>query len=473
MPVEMQSSRNRIMLERRPSSRSVARAIVVAMVVGHAAVAGAQPAVAVSSRVEVTSSLTRLSVDLTAPVPARAFVLSDPDRVVIDLPEVNFQIDASVGRAGQLSAPAKPLPAAAPSLGKGRQGRGHNAAIAANPVGLSLIRAYRFGMLGPGRSRIVIDLTGPARIIRALAEPIAQGSPARLVVELASTDRDAFVAEAELAAKLQAPLQASDPPVPLAAASGRPVIVIDPGHGGIDAGASGLSGSVEKNLVYDFSLALAAKLEAAGSYEVILTRKGDTFVSLGDRVKIARDRQASLFVSIHADTLSESAKVQGATIYTVSENASDQEAGRIAEKENQADSAAGVDGREEASGVSDILFDLTRRETRAYSHLFARTLVGVWQAAGRLNKNPQRSAGFKVLKAPDVPSVLIELGYLSSEQDVAALNSAEWRDKASSTIAQSIGQFFLGRVASLPGGGAAPVASGQVHAGAVVAPALH
>ena len=473
MPVDVQMSRNRIMPGRAALSRSAAWAIFAAMIVGHAAAAGAQPAVAVSSRVDVTSSLTRLSVDLTAPVPARAFVLSDPDRVVIDLPEVNFQIDASAGRAGQLTAPAKPLPAAAPSLGKGRQGRGHNAAVAANPVGLSLIRAYRFGMLGPGRSRIVIDLTGPARIIRALAEPIAQGSPARLVVELASTDRDAFVAEAALAAKLQAQPQASEPPAPLAAASGRPVIVIDPGHGGIDAGASGLSGSVEKILVYDFSLALAAKLEAAGAYEVILTRKGDIFVSLGDRVKIARDRQAALFVSIHADTLSESAKVQGATIYTVSENASDQEAGRIAEKENQADSAAGVDGREEASGVSDILFDLTRRETRAYSHLFARTLVGVWQAAGRLNKNPQRSAGFKVLKAPDVPSVLIELGYLSSEQDVAALNSAEWRDKASSTIAQSIGQFFLGRVASLPGGGAAPVASGQVHAGAAVAPALH
>src|SRR5208282_5800935 len=123
----------------------------------------------------------------------------------------------------------------------------------------------------------------------------------------------------------------------------------------------------------------------------------------------------------------------------------DAEAARVAQKENQADAAAGLDKTEDASDVSDILFDLTRRETRAYSHVFARTLTNYWKVAGRLNKNPQRSAGFRVLKAPDVPSVLLELGYLSNAKDDAALTSAEWRNKAAAEVAQAIGAFFADR----------------------------
>ena len=141
-----------------------------------------------------------------------------------------------------------------------------------------------------------------------------------------------------------------------------------------------------------------------------MTRSDDVFVPLVGRVQIARDAKAALMVSIHADTLPETSDVSGATVYTVSDKASDAYAAKVAAKENAADAAAGGEGQGDTADVNDILFDLTRQETRAYSHVFARTLVNYWKVAGRLNKNPQRAAGFVVLKAPDVPSVLLELG---------------------------------------------------------------
>jgi N-acetylmuramoyl-L-alanine amidase len=227
------------------------------------------------------------------------------------------------------------------------------------------------------------------------------------------------------------------------APTNKPVIVLDPGHGGVDLGASSGHGDIEKDIVLDFATALAAKLESQGRYKVVLTRGADVFIPLNERVQIARDANAALFVSIHADTLYEG-HVQGATVYTVSERASDAEAARLADKENQADAAAGV-VTEDVAEVHDILQDLTRRETRAYSHMFSRTLVALWKNAAQLNKNPQRSAGFRVLKALDVPSVLLELGYLSNEKDLANLVSPEWRDKAAGTLAGAIDSFFAQR----------------------------
>jgi N-acetylmuramoyl-L-alanine amidase len=218
--------------------------------------------------------------------------------------------------------------------------------------------------------------------------------------------------------------------------------VLDPGHGGVDSGAIGPGGAIEKTIVYDFTRALAQKLEASGRYHVLLTREGDQFVSLGDRVKIARDANAALLISIHADMLQSAADVSGATVYTVADRASDAEAARIAEHENAADKAAGVEQPEDAQGVADILFDLKRRETRAYAHIFSRNVVDEWRGAARLNHNPERSAGFVVLKAPDFPSVLVEIGYLSSPQDVKSLTSPEWREKAASALATAVDKFF-------------------------------
>jgi N-acetylmuramoyl-L-alanine amidase len=375
--------------------------------------------VAVAARIEQIGSVSRLTVDLSAPPAISANVLVDPNRVVIDLPEVNFQID-----------PATVKPQTVASGG--------------------LIKAFRFGQFAPGRSRIVIDLFGPAKIDKAEVARIADGDPSRLVVELSKTDMASFRAAAAPAAK-------AAPPAPSGKALGkeggtnkdaaaRPVIVIDPGHGGIDSGANGVNGTVEKSIVFDFAEALRRRLEAGGRYRIVMTRESDVFVALSDRVRIARDSAAQLLVSIHADMLAESADVTGATIYTASEKASDAEAARVADKENAADSVAGLQAETEGNEVSDILFDLTRRETRTYSRLFSRTLVNYLKGATRLNKNPERAAGFKVLKAPDIPAVLLELGYLSNEKDVRVLTAPDWRERMIGHVAQAIDAFFAPRL---------------------------
>ena len=369
-----------------------------------------QPAVAVAARVERNGATTKLVFDLSRTATLQSTVLEHPDRVVIDTSDIAFQVSAEVGKQ---SAPAG-----------------------------SLIRSFRFGHFAPGKSRIVIDLAGPARVQEIGVASIAGGDPSRLTIQLARCDRASFheaASQKQLAEPSLVTLDAEP------AGDARPVVVIDPGHGGIDPGAAGVGNVVEKRVVFDFATALADALRTTGRYKVVMTRADDTFVSLGERVKIARDAKASLLVSVHADTLANGADVSGATVYTVSDRASDAEAARVAETENRADEVAGLEASPDANDVSDILFDLTRRETRTFSHAFQHTLAGYWQKIARLNKNPERSAGFKVLQAPDVPSVLLELGYLSNEKDVAALTSAEWRGKAAASVAASIDTFFAAR----------------------------
>ncbi len=362
----------------------------------------------------------RLVFDMNDTVDVRAFVLSNPDRVVVDLKETAFLIDPANGRASR-------------------------------PARAGLIASYRFGHFAPGRSRIVVDLNGPARIARAASERTESGGAARLTLELAPSDGESFRAAARAARAaelLQAPPQ---PPrkqaeAPAPASGGRPVVALDPGHGGVDTGAAGKD-AIEKNIVFEFARAVAAKLEASGRVKPVLTRAGDVFVPLADRVKLAQSAGAGLFVSIHADTLSET-WVRGATVYTLSDRASDAEAARLAASENAADRAGGVTETEDTTDVQDILSDLTRRETRAMSHAYARSLVAYWKHTGDLNKNPLRSAGFRVLKAMDTPSVLLELGYMSSQGDLARLVSADWRERASTSVAQSIERFFAERTAA-------------------------
>jgi N-acetylmuramoyl-L-alanine amidase len=255
---------------------------------------------------------------------------------------------------------------------------------------------------------------------------------------------------------------AAGPAVPVAQPSSadnqdaRPLIVIDPGHGGIDPGAHGAGGIKEKNVVLDFAKVLDEKLLATGRYRVMMTRDDDTYVSLDDRVKFARDHQARLFISIHADSLSwpyhDDASIRGATVYTLSADASDAEAARLAEQENRSDIIAGVDLTREPDAVAGILIDLARRETHVFSMRLARELVHDASDVMRLNKRPLRSAGFVVLKAPDVPSVLVELGYMSNKDDLAHLTSPAWRDKASAAMARAVDEFFGPRmVAGGPG----------------------
>jgi N-acetylmuramoyl-L-alanine amidase len=305
-----------------------------------------------------------------------------------------------------------------------------------------------------GRSRIVVDVTGPVRVSRAFALDPAEGQPARLVLDLAPVDRETFLRAAAIDNRLP---RLADPPAPpdtaRAAADPRPVIALDPGHGGIDNGTRAPSGEQEKNLVLAFASTLRDKLEKTGKYRVVMTRADDTFVPLAERVRFARLRQAQLFISIHCDALARGGgAADGATIYTLSDQASDAEAQRLADEENRADIIAGVNLAAEPDDIADILIDLAQRETKSFSASFARAVVNEFKSAARLHKNPLRSAGFRVLKAPDVPSVLIELGYVSNPADLKQLVSEQWRSRAGDAVAQAVHTYFTTRFAGGAGG---------------------
>ncbi len=296
--------------------------------------------IATDARLAGDAKQTRFILDLDKSIPFRAFALADPYRLVLDIPQVNFQLPA----------------------GTGSNGRG-------------LIKAFRYGLVMPGGSRIVFDLTGPAKVSKSYVLDAANGQPSRLVLEFEEVDRTAFVqslapeSRPELRPAIADATNATIPEEhPLRAAQtgtgGFPAGDRDrpPGHGGLDNGTQA-GGESEKNLVLAFAQALRDRIEKAGKYRVVLTRTDDTFIPLGDRVKIARTQSAALFVSIHADSLPHrEGDAQGATIYTLSDHASDVEAERLAEAENKADAIGGVNLTEEPTEVADILIDLAQRE---------------------------------------------------------------------------------------------------------------
>ena len=370
--------------------------------------------VASDVRVAGDEKQTRLVVDFSHKVDIRAFTLANPYRVVIDMPQVAFQFPPRTGEAGR-----------------------------------GLIKAFRFGLVMQGGSRMVFDLAKPAKVERAFVLDSGNGQPARLVLDLAAVNREAFMRT--IALENRAPdvgYSRRPPEAPGAKADPRPLVVIDPGHGGIDNGTRAATGELEKAIVLEFSLLLRDQIEKSGKYRVVMTRTDDTFVPLAERVNMARDRQAWLFISIHADALARGdGDAQGATIYTLSETASDSAAARLAESENRADAIAGLDLSAEPNDVADILFDLARRETKTFSMQFARSLVTEMRNSTRMHKDPLRSAGFRVLKAPDVPSVLIELGFVSNRGDLKALTSEAWRARTASSVARAIETFFATRVA--------------------------
>lgn len=381
--------------------------------------AGVYP-VASEARLAGDDKQTRFVLELDRKIDLRAFALADPYRVVLDIPQVNFQLPPQTGQAGR-----------------------------------GLVKAFRYGLVMPGGSRIVMDLARPVTIDKAYVVEADNGQPPKLVVELTATDRASFLRA--LSANSRAELRPSAAPDPVKSAPDdkRPVVVIDPGHGGIDNGTQASSGELEKQIVLDFATALHDRLEKSGKYRVVMTRSDDTFIPLADRVKIARNEQAQLFVSVHADALPRNeGDAQGATIYTLSDTASDAEAARLAETENRADVIAGIDLTEEPTDVADILIDLARRETKMFSNHFARLLLGEMKGNVRLHPSPLKSAGFRVLKAPDVPSVLVELGYVSNKDDLHHLVSDDWRAKTVRVVAQAVDGFFAKRVVSSRSGSA-------------------
>ena len=409
--------------------RSIARGSVLGLLCGllvagvggltAGSAAATELPVATDARLGGDEARTRFVMDLTRPVEVSAFTLADPYRIVLDLPQVVFQLPARVGEAGR-----------------------------------GLVKAFRFGLVMQGGSRIVLDATAPVRVEKVFVIDPADGQPGRLVLDLVAIDRDSFLRNIALENRPKR----SQPSVKAdhdANSDARPLVVLDPGHGGLDSGTVAPTGDTEKTIVLEFAQQLREKLEKSGKYRVAMTRTDDRFVPLADRVQLARLRQAALFLSIHADALvHRDSESRGASIYTLSETASDAEAARLAEAENRADVIAGVDLSAEPNDVADILIDLAQRETKAFSANFAHALVKELKATSRLHKHPLKSAGFRVLKAPDVPSVLIELGYVSSSQDLKYLMSDAWRARATDSIVQAITTFFTTRLAgSGPAGG--------------------
>lgn len=348
----------------------------------------------------------RFIADLSATVPASVSALADPYRIIVDMPEVRFAL---------------------PTLA-GTEKRGFAA-------------AFRFGSISAGKSRIVIDLATPAAIEKSFVIEPTDGQPARLVIDLLPTTRDQFLTVAR-AHRDDGDDGELNRPAILGGDSDKPVIVIDAGHGGIDMGARGEGGTLEKDVVLAFAKALGTRLLATQRYRIVYTRRDDTFVPLGERVDIARHHNARLFVSIHANSFAGS-EIRGAIVYTASEAASDRMAAALAESENQSDALAGIDvDAEDANEVKDILVDLTRRETRNFGVVFAQNLVRELGKTTRMFKIPHQQASFKVLEAPDVPSALIELGYLTNAADESQLVSEEWQATTADSVVSAIDAYF-------------------------------
>jgi N-acetylmuramoyl-L-alanine amidase len=374
--------------------------------------------VATDARVGLHSTVTRFVLDLSDRVSFDLFTLADPYRVVIDLPETKWEL------------PSTGLPAS-----KGIFGR------------------LRYGLFKPGTSRLVLDCNDPVAVNEAFVMKPLNERGYRLVVDLVATSRSAFRSTVRGAVRPPAasrPATSGPPAIAFVPPPPRPkfvpvqrVIVLDPGHGGVDPGATGVSGIHEKNITLAAARDIRNELLRLGGYRVILTRDGDEFVRLRDRVAFARDAGADLFVSIHADTMP-NRRVRGASVYTLSETASDAEAAALAVQENKADLIAGVDLTRETSEVANILIDLAQRETMNRSAQFAALLVDELRRETRLLRNTHRFAGFAVLKAPDVPSVLVELGFLSNRRDEKMLRTKTYRRKLAAAIAQGIDRYFVG-----------------------------
>ncbi len=334
-----------------------------------------------------------IDLHLSQGVPYRVFTLEAPPRLVLDFREVDWQgVEA--------------------------------AALDRSEIATGL----RVGGLRPGWSRMVVDLAGPYALDRAGLDIDPASGAAHLRVALAPTDAESFAAASgapdrpgwDRAPRAQAQPRARD------SGAGRMVVVLDPGHGGIDPGAE-REGVNEKTLMLRFARELKEELVRAGGFEVVLTREDDSFVSLERRVAIAHRVGADLFLSLHADALSQG-RAHGATVYTLSDSASDAASAALAERHNRADMLAGIDLSGKDDVVADVLMDLARLETRPRAERLSQAIrTGIAEAGLPLHGRPLRAAGFSVLKSPDIPSVLLELGFLSSDRDRENLTDPAWR----------------------------------------------
>ena len=337
---------------------------------------------------------------LSQPVPWRAYTLDAPRRLVIDFSEVRWD---------------GPVPVASARIG----------AVATGPI-------------HPGWSRMVVHLDAALAIEEAGLDTSSPDGRARLRLRLAPVSADAFAAASGAPPDLARILPEAVIPAPPPKPEGRVRIVLDPGHGGIDPGAQ-YDGLTEADLMLTFARELRDLLIRAG-FDVAMTRDADVFVPLGARVSFAREVGADAFLSLHADSLPEGAgSAHGATVYLLSDEASDVASQRLAERHDGSDLLAGVDVTGQGDEIALVLMDMARVETEPRSRRLADALIaGITKEAGRMNHRPLRSAGFSVLRSPSVPSVLIELGFLSSPRDRAKIASPEWRAKAAAGIRDAL-----------------------------------
>ncbi len=398
-------------------------AILLAVQAGIAVAAGDEegtqqqkPAIAFAASVVGDKNRTRLFVDFDRKITHKVLYLENPNRVVIDLPETVF------------------------NFGGEYQDRIRG-----------LVSDIRQGAIAPGRSRIVLMTNSPTKIEKSVVSPLGDDGRHRLIIDLMKTDYESyreavFLHTGQFGNSGNVAYKGDRISRGKRINGSRFVVVIDPGHGGIDGGAEGNGGSLEKSVTLEFSLALKSELERDKRVHVISTRDSDVFVSLDERVAIARRNEADLMISVHADSLRQR-HIRGATIYTLSAEGSDELSRMIAEKENRADLFAGLVLPETSNEVTDILIDLTRRETKLFSGQFADALAGQLKGRIRLIKNPVRAANFHVLRAHGIPSVLLELGYMSNAEDEHQMKDRQWQERAAKPVKTAIVRFLLTHVA--------------------------
>lgn len=346
-----------------------------------------------------------VELSLTQPVPWRVFTLADPPRLVLDFRQVDWRGSRP---EGFLKTP--------------------------------LATAVRTGPFRPGWSRMVLDLAAPLGVTEAGMETGQQDGGARIAVRLDPVDGQTFRMTSGAPDGADWGTGGANVPNARVAGEGAVTVVLDPGHGGIDPGAEA-GGVREADLMLTFAREFQDALIRTGRFKVVLTRTEDVFVPLEQRITLARKAGAEVFLSLHADAVAEG-RATGATIYTLSETASDEASAMLAERHDRADLLAGVDLSHQDDVIAEVLMDIARLDTSPRSDALADALVaGLEQSVGGLHKRPRLSAGFSVLKSPDVPSALIELGFVSSRTDRERLNSAEWRAGAARGLAQALARW--------------------------------
>ena len=354
-------------------------------------------------------SYTRLVLELTAEVKPRILLISNPYRIVLDLPRTEFLV----------------------SMAQQEQ--------------VGVVKSFRFGLFKPEVSRLVIDLANPAVVARNFILMPSDQKPYRLVLDFRPVSNEEFTVAAVKPRVTEPSTDKEIENSPLhheENVNEKFTIVVDAGHGGVDPGAIGRNGFYEKTVALAAAKELKKALEKFGSYRVVLTRDTDVYLPLKQRVAIARQVAGDLFVSIHADSI-KNQDIRGGHVYTLSEKASDKAAQALAEKENQSDVIAGFDLEEHPADVSSILVSLAQRETNNSSAKAANSIVDEWKTRGlTLLRKPHRQAGFAVLKAPDIPSVLVELGFLSNKEEAYMLSNASTRLPLIKALAQSLHNYI-------------------------------